>query len=93
MDKYTGKFYDVLKSKRFISSLVIVVLALASSFVPELEDNFEEISMIATASIIALVSGYSLQDIVIAVVTGRQIPEVIIEPEGEIELEVIEEVA
>lgn len=93
MDKYTGKFYDVLKSKRFISSLVIVVLALASSFVPELEDNFEEISMIATASIIALVSGYSLQDIVIAVVTGRQIPEVIIEPEGEIELEVIEEAA
>lgn len=72
--KYTGSVLDVLKSKRFISSLVIVALTLLAAIIPELEEHFDKIATLATAAIIALVSGYSLQDVVIAIMTGGQIP-------------------
>lgn len=94
MNKYTGKIWDVVKSKRFVSSFVILILTGASAFVPELEEHFAEISAISTASILALVSGYSIQDVVIAIMTGQQIPQpaepVLLEQPGVSEDEILQ---
>jgi hypothetical protein len=69
-NKYTGSILDVLKSKRFISSAVLTSLMLLSAFVPQLEENFEQIAGVLTVAIVMLVTGYSFQDVVIAVMTG-----------------------
>jgi hypothetical protein len=47
---------------------------LGSTFVPQIEEHFEELAVVATAAIVALVSGYSLQEIAVLIFTGRPIP-------------------
>ena len=73
VNKYKGTFTDIFRSKRFSSSIVIALLTVLAVFVPELEEHIDKIIPMATASIIALVSGYSIQDVVISWVSGEKL--------------------
>ena len=55
---------NVLGSRRFISAVVGLVFMLLTSYLPDLEPYAPKLQEYAVILVIALISGYSLQDIV-----------------------------
>lgn len=74
IEKYTGSITDVLRSRRFVSSVVYAIVALLTVFVPQFEGEQDTIVGFIEPIIIALIAGYTIQDIFVAIAGGLPIP-------------------
>lgn len=60
--KYQGNAADVLRSKRFITMLVALLVLVVVGVVPDLADQADLIGQGALALGLVLIAGYSVQD-------------------------------
>lgn len=85
-DKIYSGFVTLLKSRRFLVSVVALVVGVLISYVPELVNVQQELYILLSALALALIGGYSLED---AVTANRTISEVSFENLDELVMDVV----